>query len=198
MNYKDSDILFDDINHLTVYIKNIYKFDLDAAIEGRQTQVTTPSVSEAAEPNQPKSFADILPAMFGANAGSPDQFANVPPEQNPFYQQAANVRIQQEIKSGKLYLFKSKPRIMPFLKVALSLCLFLAAASAIVLAVGLILVAYVQSSGTNLFNGNSTIIDSVLVIVLAVMSGYLGVMIGMPLIKRINKKGNDNQLYYLY
>jgi NADH:ubiquinone oxidoreductase subunit K len=190
MNYKDSDILFDDINHLTVYVKNIYKFDLDAAIEGKQTQVATPSVGEVQEPNQPKSFADILPAMFGA--GSPDQFANLPPEQNPFYQQAANVRIQQEVKSGKLYLFKSKPPIMPFFKVVLSLCLFFISASAIVFAVGLILVA-----NTQYFSGTNTIVHSVLVIVLATMSSYLGVMIGMPLIKRISKKPNDNQLYYL-
>jgi hypothetical protein len=137
----------------------------------------------------------MIPAMFGAaGAANSEQFANLPPEQNPFYLQAANMRIQQEVKSGKLYLFKTKPRIIPFLKAALSLMLFLTGAAAIVLAVGLMLATNITPFSDN---KTSVITDGVLVIILALMCVYLGVIVGIPLIKQIRKQANDNNLYFL-
>jgi hypothetical protein len=75
--------------------------------------VESQSVTEVSEQtNAPKSLADMLPAMFGNNS----QFANLPPEQNPIYLQSAQMRIKSEVSSGKLYVYNSKPRIIPILK----------------------------------------------------------------------------------
>jgi hypothetical protein len=135
--------------------------------------------------------------MFGGAGANSEQFANLPPEQNPFYIQSANMRIQQEVKSGKLYLFKTKPRIIPFLKAALSLMLFLTGAAAIILAVGLILATTTQVGQFIGDKKTGVITDGVLVIILALMCIYLGVIVGIPLIKQIRKQANDNNLYFL-
>jgi hypothetical protein len=108
IKYADDEILVDDINYLGVYIRNIYKTDLDALAAGKDAKVDTPTVGEA--PTQQAAAAGAFPFMMPGMAG------NLPPEQNPVYTAMANARIQQETAQGKVYLFKTKPKYIPILK----------------------------------------------------------------------------------
>jgi hypothetical protein len=108
IKYADQDALIDDINYLGVYIRNIYKVDLEALAEGKEAKVITPTVGEAPQVSKPISG---MPFMFPGMGGS-----NLSPEQNPMYAAMASARIQQESMQGKVYLFKTKPRFIPILK----------------------------------------------------------------------------------
>jgi hypothetical protein len=108
IKYADQDALIDDINYLGVYIRNIYKVDLAALIEGKESKVVVPTVSDA--PQTPKP-AVAIPFMFPGMGNN-----NLSPEQNPMYAAMANARIQQESMQGKVYLFKTKPKSIPMLK----------------------------------------------------------------------------------
>jgi hypothetical protein len=110
IKYDDQEVLVDDINYLPVYIRNIFKIDLDALAEGKEAKIVMPTVNDA--PQQQNS-TPVMPFMMPGMAGA---MGNLPPEQNPMYTAAANARIHQESIQGKVYLFKTKPKFIPLLK----------------------------------------------------------------------------------
>jgi hypothetical protein len=105
ISFIDHETLVDDVNYLGIYIRNIYKIDLAMLAAGKQANITSPTVSEAA----PKSAGGATPfALPGMD--------NLPPGQNPMSVAMASARIHQEFLQGKIYIFKTKPKVIPLIK----------------------------------------------------------------------------------
>jgi hypothetical protein len=61
ISYDDNDALIDDINYLNVYIRNMYKIDVEALAQGKEAKVSTPTVSEAQPTNVTPSAPFMMP-----------------------------------------------------------------------------------------------------------------------------------------
>ncbi|MDE6476586.1 MAG: hypothetical protein K2L48_00005, partial [Mycoplasmoidaceae bacterium] len=91
---KDSYQLVDDVNYLGVYIKNIFKVDLH-----NLGKLDTIKVEQA----QPTNNNARVPGAEGIY-------------NNPFLQAPAQMRLQTDIRSGKVYPYKTKPTLILTIK----------------------------------------------------------------------------------
>jgi hypothetical protein len=105
---KDISDLPDEINYLNVYIRNIYKTDLEALKQGKSAKVDTPTVVDQ-QPQPTSAIPFMIPGMMGG-------MNNVQSEQNPMYIAAANMKLNQEAAKNNVYLYKTKPKFIPLLK----------------------------------------------------------------------------------
>jgi uncharacterized protein YlzI (FlbEa/FlbD family) len=105
IHYDDQDILSDDINYLAIYVRNIYKIDMDALIKGKKADIVQSSVSEVQQKDRgfANKFGSFAMPGFGAANGLPN-------EANPYYISLANMRLNDEIRKGNIYAFKTKPK----------------------------------------------------------------------------------------
>jgi hypothetical protein len=112
-------------------MNNIYKIDLTALADGKESKIIAPTTSDVQQA-APKNTnpMNMMSMMMGGNQ----------PDANFFAMQKVNMRMQTEIKSGKIYLFKSKPKFIPWAKLCLSLVFALSFLSALFLGVALIVV----------------------------------------------------------
>jgi hypothetical protein len=130
VKYVDNDVLVDDINYLGVYIRNIYKIDLEALADGKEAKIVTPTVTDATPKQGPAAgFPFMMPGM-GAGMSS---------DNNPMYAAMANARVQADAAQGKVYLFKTKPQLMPILKLIMGICLVICGLSSIFVGIGMAL-----------------------------------------------------------
>jgi hypothetical protein len=180
VSFEDDEILVDDINYLNIYIRNIYKIDLDSLAAGKEVKIATPTVSEAVP--QQTVAANPFPFMM------PGMASNLPNEQNPMYTAMANARIQQESMQGKVYLFKTKPKYMPLLKWIISVLLLLFCFASLFVAIGMIC-----ASGSAKLDGNTVdVLTALPYFLLGLGSFFICYRTVAPLIK--NEK-NENRLY---
>jgi hypothetical protein len=130
VQYVDNDVLADDINYLGVYIRNMYKVDLEALADGKEAKIVTPTVTDVT-PKQESPMAGIPFMMPGMGAGGA--------ENNPMYAAMANARVQADAAQGKVYLFKTKPKLMPILKLIMGICLAICGLTSIFVGIGMVL-----------------------------------------------------------
>jgi hypothetical protein len=144
--YEDKDLLTDDINYLNIYIRNIYKIDLDALAEGKKANITQSSVSEVQQKDRgfAKQFGGFAMPGFGNIEGMPS-------ESNPYFISLANMRLNDEIRKGNVYAFKTKPKIIPILKYVIIALALLATLSCVFVGIGLI----ISNGNKNLDTDNS-------------------------------------------
>lgn len=132
--YEDYDLLSDDINYLPIYIRNIYKIDLDALVSGKKADIVQSSVSEVQQKD--RGFASKFGSFAMPGFGSMD---GIPNEANPYYISLANMRLNNEIRNGNIYAFKTKPKWMPIIKYLIIAFSILAAFSCVLVGIGMIL-----------------------------------------------------------
>jgi len=60
---------------------------------------------------------------------------NLPPYENPFYVMPAQTRIKSEMATGKIYAYKTKPKIVPIIKMICCLTIALLAITELVMAI---------------------------------------------------------------
>lgn len=119
---KESDI-DDEVNYLSVYIKNTFKKDLSefkkdatAKPESVKAEFTNSNsnvgggVGSIPTGNQKSSNSNFSNPYFGGGMGDPMYF------QEQIFYQMAQQRLRQEISTGTFYLYTSKPRIIPIFK----------------------------------------------------------------------------------
>ncbi|MDR1235091.1 MAG: hypothetical protein LBJ97_03365 [Mycoplasmataceae bacterium] len=191
IKYDDQEVLVDDINYLPVYIRNIFKIDLDALAEGKEAKIVMPTVNDA--PQQQNS-TPVMPFMMPGMAGA---MGNLPPEQNPMYTAAANARIHQESIQGKVYLFKTKPKFIPLLKWIIAGLLILFSIACIFVGMGMMFAknsahALNTDEANNGFNAALGPLAAIFYFVIALFAFFLCYRTAKPLL--INTK-NENALY---
>lgn len=189
-SYEDNDVLADDINYLAIYIRNIYKIDLDALVSGKKADIVQSSVSEVQQKDRgfANKFGSFAMPGFGASEGLPN-------ESNPYFISLANMRLNDEIRKGNVYAFKTKPKIIPILKYLIVVFSLLATLSCILVGVGMILCKDTISLVGN-DSGNATWMGS-FYLIFTICLGMITYTILRPMtIVTLNKKKNENYLYY--
>ncbi len=177
--------LVDDINYLSIYIKNIFKVDindlskLDVKVEDNQQNNYQQSANTNSNFNSQAAFA----------AGT---FNN----QNPFLQASAKMRLQSEIRSGKVYVFKDKPKIMITLKWIL-IAIFALFTIALILSGVFVFLCNNFKNGKQYNNGTdvmiNTIFSGIIYVLMAITFIYYDYRIYLDAFDK--KKANDNLKY---
>jgi hypothetical protein len=117
---------------------------------------------------------------------------------NPMIQMMASARVQQEARQGKVYLYKTKPKLIFILRWFISVCLILASISSIFIGIGM-----VKSAGStkldNFFdNGDSSVLlsESSLYFIFGIFLLFFTYSNCKPLLFYKTSKANDNLLYH--
>jgi hypothetical protein len=189
IGYTDNDVLVDDINYLAVYIRNIYKVDLEALAAGKEAKISTPTVTDATPPTPAATgFPFMMPGMMGAGMS---------PENNPMYTAMANARIQADAAQGKVYLYKTKPKLMPILKGIIGIGLFICALASIFVGIGMAVSngsSYIATA-TNVEWSNSLGMESIMYFIFGAAVLFSAYSITSPLLYKNTKRFNENRLY---
>ncbi len=112
INYSDKFQLLDDINYLSIYIKNIFKVDISDL-----NKLDTSKVEEVkTEDVNPRQTNNTYSNPFG-------KFAGTSGINNPFLQMSAQVKLKDDIRNGRVYVYDSKPKIIPVIKKIFFFCL---------------------------------------------------------------------------
>lgn len=114
----DFDQMVDDINYLSIYIKNIFKVDIKDLNKIDVKPAESVQVINEKDTQQTNPYASYMSAMGAA--------MNNPSFGNALLEMPARARLQAEIRNGTVFAFESKPKIIPLLKkiLAIFLCLF--------------------------------------------------------------------------
>lgn len=111
LNFKSESEIEDEINYLTVYIKNTFKKDLS------EFKKTTVNPTETAKAEFAQNYSNAPRNNFGFMGGPSFSYGGDGRNfQDQFYVQMAQQRLQQDIAKGVFYIYKSKPKIIPILK----------------------------------------------------------------------------------
>ncbi|GHU32773.1 hypothetical protein FACS1894166_06770 [Bacilli bacterium] len=108
ITYTNDTALIDDANYLNIYLKNIYKVDVQALANGTKADIPNLTVNDA--PGQGPAVGGMPFAMGGMMGGM------APVMQNQMMAAMAQAKIQQQAAAGEVYLYKSKPKYIPILK----------------------------------------------------------------------------------
>lgn len=189
--YEDNDLLLDDINYLNIYVRNIYKIDLDALIQGKKAEIVQSSVSEVQQKD--RGFANKFGSFAMPGFGGMD---NIPNESNPYFISLANLRLNDEIRKGNIYAFKTKPKWIPLLKYLIVTFSLLATISCVLIGAGMIIVS---KNETNIAsgNGNDMVWMGSFYLIFTICLSMITYTILKPMLTLMpNKKRNDNFMYY--
>jgi len=140
--YDDESDLIDNINYLHMYCKNIFKVDLDDLVEGKDVKASNPKV----ELRSRTDVEDMPNLGVGMNMGEMGAFGN------PFVMGQAYAKVKQDMASGKLYTYSSKPKSVVIAKIISCVTISLAIIGLIVAAIFAIMsanyqVIYTKSGG---------------------------------------------------
>lgn len=103
----DGDVL-DSINYLVTFCKNIFKVDLDDLVAGKNVAAEAPSISFKSQPEAEEEAASAF-----AGAGIPLSGSIY---ENPFMMGKAYAKLNEEVKNGNVYTYKTKPKMIPIIK----------------------------------------------------------------------------------
>ena len=126
--------MVDYTNYLMTYVRNIFKIDLktiDKKDLHKVKKIEDKVVkSEGDEVNQ----AYAAGAAFGGGMGGFGNFDATSPTitiPNPAIQQQAQANVNEKLMRGEVYMFTSKPKVIPIFKLIYTIVLCLFAASVI-------------------------------------------------------------------
>lgn len=129
--YDDQTDLIDAINYLVTFCNNMFKVNLDDLVAGKNVTATDPHIDLKAKPD----LGDEAPRMntnFAFAGGIP--LATTPYE-NPYLVGKAYAKLTDDMKQGKFYRYKTKPRIIPIVKWISVILMIILSVSLIVAAV---------------------------------------------------------------
>lgn len=112
INYSDNFQLIDDINYLSIYIKNIFKVNISDLNKLDESNVQEVKTDDSNFRQSANTYANPFEKFAGANTNN-----------NPFLQMSAQIKLKDDIKSGKVYIYKSKPKAIPVIKKIFFFCL---------------------------------------------------------------------------
>lgn len=194
LNYHSNEAALDDVNYIKVYIQNVFKLDLDNLEKGDENdveQVTATPYNAAAG------------ATVGAGAASETSSSN--PSFNPFASPygsqgsmeqyiyfAANTRFTQEVMSNKFYVYKTKPKAVPIVKIIMGIILLILS---LMIVAKIVLSAIVGNFPITVDSGeqrefafaNYNLASDILFILAALWLAYT----------YLKKQNNDNYKYYI-
>lgn len=110
--------LYDDINYLAVFCKNIFKVNVDEIIDVVLHQKKLSSGFASSTDSQEKVSPNY---SFNNNFGAQFQHSI----NNSYIYSLATAKAMRDFATGKIYIYKSKPRIIPILKIILFVLLSL-------------------------------------------------------------------------
>jgi hypothetical protein len=130
VTYSADDSLEDEVNYFPVFIQNIFHIDMASLIAGKEVQIDVPTVSD--KPTYQNAFDSM-----SSNANK--LFGTIAPEQNPLLINMAKLRIQKEMNEGKIYIYKTRPKIILLLKLLAVIVSLVGCVSNVILGVGMML-----------------------------------------------------------
>lgn len=131
--YEDETDLIDSINYLYTFCNNMFKVNLDDLVGGKNVTATDPQIDLKAKPiYDDEQGPGINPNLAFAAAGA--SLAGSPYE-NPYLVGKAYAKVNEDLQNGKLYRFKTQPKIIPIVKWLASIFMILAIAALITSAV---------------------------------------------------------------
>lgn len=122
VNYYSNQEALDEANYIKVYIQNVFKLDLDNLDKApeqtaEQVNATPYNASNNANPN-PNPNAQAFGGM-GFNPYGPQG------SMEQYIAFAANTRFTQEMMQNKFYIYKTKPKAIPIIKVIMGMMILL-------------------------------------------------------------------------
>ncbi|MCQ3914575.1 MAG: hypothetical protein MJ201_02040 [Mycoplasmoidaceae bacterium] len=111
--YEDETDLIDAINYLYTFCNNMFKVNLDDLVAGKNITATDPKIDLRAKPSFDDEGAKVNPNFAFAGAGIP---LAATPYENPYLLGKAYAKLNDDMKQGKFYRYKTQPRIIPIVK----------------------------------------------------------------------------------
>lgn len=130
--YEDETDLIDSINYLVTFCNNMFKVNLDDLVAGKNITATDPKIDLRAKPEIDEEGPKMNANFAFAGGGVP--LASTPYE-NPYLVGKAYAKLNDDMKQGKFYRFKTQPKIVPIMKIASSVLMILLSIGLIVMAV---------------------------------------------------------------
>lgn len=172
----DLNNLSDEINFLPVFVQNVFK----TPIEKISSAATTPKIDQPAPEQAPNPTSPMFGQFNQANLNK------------QIVMSMAQARVMQEASMGKVYIYKTKPKIMPILKLCIGIVLVLGSIFSVLMAVGIILSPNMY--GTPPPDGVQ--FNSITYFLIAIMLIFNSFNYFSQWIKKGTKKQNDNLLYH--
>lgn len=188
--YEDDGDLIDNINYLVTYCKNIFKVDLDDAVEGKKVVASNPNISFTS-----KTDVGEAPSMDGANAFNMGAMGYATsPLENPYLMGKAYAKLNKDIQSGKVYQYKTKPKAIKFVKLSLFILLLLSVAALVLTAIFCFMANGIKFNNSETTAAYSTITSGMFYLISAGFGIYVLVITAQS---TFFKKGhvNENSLY---
>ncbi|MCQ2956453.1 MAG: hypothetical protein MJ233_00890 [Mycoplasmoidaceae bacterium] len=184
--YEDETDLIDSINYLFTFCNNMFKVNLDDIVAGKKVTATDPHIDLKAKPQ----FDDEPPRPNSnfAFAGGGIPLAATPYE-NPYLLGKAYAKLNDDIKQGKFYRYKSKPRIVPVMKIISVVLMILLSLTFIATSVFAFMANNLQVNVEGEVLGLRTIDSGIIYIIL---SGFCVYPVVMTLISLVNGKKKNN------
>lgn len=195
IKFKTFNDALDSINYLNVFLKNTYNVELSHFIEGKTVEkvvaekVENQNTTNNYQSQQKNKFGNNF---FGAGNFGFDPRQRVQDLQEMVYHQYANEKLQNDIISGVFYKFKTKPKIIPIIKIILSsLFILIALTSLLITIMGWVSngLQYKGDDGKNITITNGANIFSTIMMVFYI---FVYVWVLKILLK---KSKNENEIY---
>ena len=205
---KDDDDKIDYTNYLITYVYNIFKIDLKSIDKKDLNNVKKIEAKEvkAVDTNSEEAFA--AGAAFGgmAGGGMAGGYGNFDPTSptitipNPAIQQQAQANVNDKLLRGEVYMFESKPKVIPIFKLIYTIVMCVLAAALIASCVCLFMLNGKPSTETyegktlvfgTIFGGVFTLIFSVLFIYM----GFSDKIRSARMHAKTKTKPSDNEKY---
>ncbi|MCQ3915676.1 MAG: hypothetical protein MJ195_02965 [Mycoplasmoidaceae bacterium] len=111
--YDDQTDLIDAINYLVTFCNNMFKVNLDDLVSGKNVTATDPKIDLRAKPDMDDEGPRMNRNFAFAAGGIP--LASTPYE-NPYLVGKAYAKLTDDMKQGKFYQYKTKPKIILIVK----------------------------------------------------------------------------------
>ena len=206
VSLKDDTDKIDYVNYLITYVRNIFKIDLKSIDKKDISKAKKIENKEVKSIGDETNQAFNAGAAFGAAGGMPG-YGNFDPSSptitipNPAIQQQAQANVNDKLLRGEVYMFTSKPKVIPIFKIIYTVVMLLFAASLIGACVCMFMLNghYAQSPYDSKVNGSvGTIANGIFCILFALLFVYMGFadMIRTARIHSKTKtKPSDNEKY---
>ena len=185
--YEDETDLIDQINYLFTFCNNMFKVNLDDLVAGKNITATDPKIDLRAKPDISDEGPRMNPNFAFAAGGIP--LAGTPYE-NPYLIGKAYAKLNDDMKAGKFYRYKTQPKIIPIIKWASVICLMLLALSLILCGVFAFMADPLQVSIESESYKLGGIASGIIYIIVAGFCAYPITMIMKTLVGKTSKNLN--------
>lgn len=189
--YEDQTDLIDSINYLFTFCNNMFKVNLDDLVSGKKVTATDPKIDLRAKAQYDDEGTKMNSNYAFAGAGIP--LASTPYE-NPYLLGKAYAKLNDDMKEGKFYRYKTQPKIIPTIKLVSCILMCLLSLGLITMAVFAFLANGLQFNVDGKATPLSTISYGVVYILLALFMFYPIVVTMKTIVGKASK--NLNLMYH--